>query len=123
LDGIATKKPQTECPMTKTTDDQNEAPRVTFDYPLEVRVMTIDGTWCGDSFLIDISDTEAQIAVTGHAAELSEFFLLLTSFGNPVFRRCKREWVDGARVGVRFNKTNIGIKSFDEVRRGEELVP
>jgi hypothetical protein len=42
---------------------------------------------------------------------------MLTSFGDPVFRRCRREWVDGARVGVSFKKTNIGIKSSEEVQR------
>ncbi len=83
--------------------------------------MTIDGTWSGESFLIDVSDTEAQIAVTGHAAELAEFFLMLTSFGNPVFRLCKREWVDGAMMGVSFKKTGIGMKSLKEVRREAEL--
>jgi hypothetical protein len=105
------------------TNDQSEAPCVKFERPLEVRVMTIDGTWSGESVLIDISDTGAEIEVTGFAAELSEFFLLLTSFGSPVFRRCKREWVHGARVGVSFNKTNIGLKSLEEVRHKAELVP
>jgi hypothetical protein len=81
--------------------------------------MSIDGTWSGEGYLTDISDTEAQIVVTGPAAELSEFFLMLTSFGDPVFRRCRREWVDGARVGVSFKKTNIGIKSSEEVRPKE----
>ena len=84
--------------------------------------MTIDGTWSGESFLIDVSDTDAQIAVSGHAAALTEFFLMLTSFGNPVFRRCKREWLDGAKMGVSFKNTNIGMKSLEEVRREAELV-
>jgi hypothetical protein len=109
--------------MMRTNEFQNDAPRVKFERPLEVRVMTIDGTWCSESFLIDVSDTEAEIEVTGHAAELTEFFLLITSFGSPVFRRCKREWIHGARVGVSFNKTNIGIKSLEEVRHEAELVP
>jgi hypothetical protein len=104
------------------TNDQNEAPRVKFERPLEVRVMTIDGTWSGESLLIDVSDTDAQISVSGHAAALTEFFLILTSFGNPVFRRCKREWVDGAKMGVSFKDTNIGMKSLEEVRREAELV-
>lgn len=84
--------------------------------------MGIDGTWHRESFLIDVSDTGAEIEVTGHALEPTEFFLMLTSFGTPVFRRCKRDWVNGDRVGVSFNKTNIGMKSLEEVRRGAELV-
>ena len=107
--------------MMKTNDE--DAFRVRFERPLAVRVMTIDGTQHRDGFLIDASDTGAQIEITGDAAELSEFFLLLTNFGRPVFRRCKREWVHGARVGVSFNKTNIGMKSLEEVRHEAELVP
>jgi hypothetical protein len=85
--------------------------------------MAIDGTWSLESVLFEVSDTEAEIEVRGNAGGLGEFFLLLTSFGSPVFRRCKREWVHGTRVGVSFNKTNIGIKSLEEVRHEAELVP
>ena len=85
--------------------------------------MAIDGTWHRKSFLIEISDTEAEIEITGHALELTEFFLMLTSFGTPVFRLCKRAWVNGARLGVTFNKFSVGMKSLEEVRREAVLVP
>ena len=98
----------------KTNQIEKNQRRVEFDRPLGVRVMSIDGTWCGDGFLIDISDTEAQIEATGQAAELAEFFLILTSFGNPVFRRCRRRWVRGARIGVGFHKSQIGMKSLEK---------
>lgn len=84
--------------------------------------MAIDGTWHREGFLIDVSDNGAEIEVTSHALGPIEFFLMLTSFGTPVFRRCKRDWVNGARVGVSFNKTNIGMKSLEEARHGAELV-
>ena len=101
--------------MTMRTDElQKNLPRVKFERPLAVRVVSIDGTWCGDSFLIDISDTEAEIEATGQAVELAEFFLMLTSFGSPVFRRCRRSWVHGTRIGVSFNNSKIGIKSPPE---------
>ena len=106
-----------------STTEQGDAPRVKFERPLEIRVMTIDGTWCGEGSLIDVSDNDAEIVVTSHAAELDEFFLLLTTFGDPVFRRCKRKWVHGANMRVRFIKTEIGIKSLEkEVGREEKLV-
>ena len=35
-------------------------------------------------------------------------------FGNPVFRRCTRKWIQGAQIGVTFDTTNIGIKSAKE---------
>jgi hypothetical protein len=104
------------------TNEQNGAPRVKFDRPLEARVMAIDGTWSRESFLMDVSDTEAEIEVKGHSAELTEFFLVLTRFGSPVFRRCKRVWVHGARIGVSFNDAKIGIKSLKEARDQVEQV-
>jgi hypothetical protein len=109
--------------MMMMRTNEEDTLRVKFERPLAVRVMAIDGTWSLESSLIDVSDTGAEIEVTGRAAELSEFFLLLTSFGSPVFRRCKREWVHGARVGVSFKKTNIGMKSLEEVRHEAELAP
>jgi hypothetical protein len=96
--------------MMMRTNEQNDTIRGRFERPLEVRVMTIDGTWCGEALLLEISDRDAQIELTGHAAELAEFFLLLTSFGIPVLR----EWVRGACVGVSFKKTDIGIRSPPE---------
>src|ERR1700682_1624173 len=107
--------------MTMRTNQIEKNPRrVEFERPLGARVMSIDGTWCGDVFLIDISDTEAQIEATGQAAELAELFLVLTSFGSPVFRRCRRRWVRGARIGVGFHKSQIGMKSLEEEVQQEE---
>jgi hypothetical protein len=106
--------------MTMRTNDlEKTPPRVAFERPLAVRVMAIDGTWCDNCFLIDISDTDAQIELTHQPGELAEFFLMLTSFGSPVFRRCRRKWVQGARMGVSFNKTQIGIKLLEEEVRRE----
>jgi hypothetical protein len=84
---------------------------VKFERPLDIKVMTIDGTRCGEGYLVEISDTEAQIELTGHVGELNEFFLMLTGFGNPVFRRCRRKWVQGAQMGVLLQRAGIGIKS------------
>jgi hypothetical protein len=99
----------------RTDESGGDEPRVKFERPLDITVMTIDGTRCGEGRLNEISDSEAQIELTGHMAELGEFFLMLTGFGNPVFRRCRRRWVRGTQVGVSFDRTNIGIKSSEEV--------
>jgi hypothetical protein len=101
---------------------ENDDPRVKFERPLPIRVMTIDGTRSCDGFLTEISDRDAEIELTGYAGELSEFFLMLTGFGNPVFRRCKRKWVHGAQIGVSFSRTDIGIKSSKEVPKQESFV-
>jgi hypothetical protein len=99
----------------RTDASQGDEPRVKFERPLDIKVMAIDGTWSGEGLLFEISDSEAQIELTGHAAELTEFFLMLTGFGSPVFRRCRRKWVHGAQIGVSFRRTDIGIKSAKEL--------
>jgi hypothetical protein len=102
-------------------ESETDEPHVKFDQPLDIKVMTIDGTRCDDGRLFEISDSEAQIELTGHhLAELSEFFLMLTQFGNPVFRRCRRKWVHGAQIGVSFKKTNIGLRTFKPVPQPDD---
>jgi hypothetical protein len=91
--------------------------RVKFEQPLAARVTTIDGTWTGGCLVIEMTDAGARLKVTGHATALTEFFLVLNSFGPPVFRHCKRVWVDGDKMGVSCKKDNIGMTSLEEVRR------
>jgi hypothetical protein len=98
------------------------APRVKFERPLGVRAMAIDGTWCRKCLLVDVSDTGARIQLTSTAAGLTEFFLLLTTFGTPVFRRCTRKWVDGLLMGVIFERGPIEEKPLSKLRREAELV-
>jgi hypothetical protein len=108
--------------MMIATERRKGAKRVRFENPLDVRVMAIDGTWCIDSQLIDVSETGARIRLTSSAAKDIEFFLLLTKFGDPVFRRCKRRWVNGTLMGVSFSKDAIGAKPLAQLRREAELV-
>jgi hypothetical protein len=105
-----------------TLKERRREPRVIFEQPPDVRVMTIGGTWSGEGLLMEMTDAGARLKMTGHASELTEFFLILNRFGPPVFRLCKRMWVVREQTGVSFNKTNIGIKSLEEVRREAELV-
>jgi hypothetical protein len=105
-----------------TLKERRKEPRVIFEQPLDVRVMTIEGTWSGEGLLMEISDAGARLKMTGHASELTEFFIILNRFGPPVFRLCKRIWVVREQTGVSFNKTNIGIRSLEEVRREAESV-
>lgn len=94
------------------------AKRVRFENPLDVRLMAIDGTWCIDCQLIDVSETEARIRLSSSAAKDIRFFLLLTKFGDPVFRMCTRRWVNGTLMGVSFQRDFIGAKPLLR-----ELVP
>ncbi|MEA2863795.1 MAG: hypothetical protein QOC84_1751 [Bradyrhizobium sp.] len=80
--------------------------RVQFEPPLQVAVMSIDGTWSAEAVLLDISAKDARIRSPILRAELPEFFLMLTRFGNPVFRRCTRTWINGPEMGVTFAKAS-----------------
>jgi hypothetical protein len=93
--------------------------RVHFEPPRGVAVMSIDGTWCAEAVLIDISAKDARIRSPILRAELPEFFLMLTTFGNPVFRRCTRAWVNGPEMGLIFAKSKIGTKSPTEAESGD----
>lgn len=97
-----------------TTEPGKWERRVHFEPPLEVKVMSIDGTWCAEAVLIEISANDARIRSPIIRAELPEFFLMLTTFGNPVFRRCTRAWVNGPEMGLTFAKSKIGVKSSKE---------
>ncbi|MDB5501541.1 MAG: hypothetical protein JWR89_1443 [Tardiphaga sp.] len=100
------------------TDRRKGAARVRFENPLDVRVMAIDGTWCRDCQLIEVSETGAQISVIGPPVIDAEMILLLTRFGSPVFRMCMRTSVDGALMEVLFQRDVIGKKLFTQ--RGHE---
>jgi hypothetical protein len=104
------------------TGRRKGAKRVEFENPLEVRVMAIDGKWCIDGHLVDVSETEARIRLTVSAAKDTEFFLLLTKFGHPVLRRCKRRWINGTLMGVSFRRDVIGAKPLPQPGRKAELV-
>jgi hypothetical protein len=87
---------------------------VKFENPLDVRVMAIDGTWCRDCQLTQVSETEAQIRLIGPGLNDNEFFLLLTKLGNPVFRMCRRRWVNG---NWRFVPQGVGRRLLAQLGR------
>jgi PilZ domain len=108
--------------MTRIYDERRKEFRVQFETPLEARVMAIDGTSFQECLLIDLSESGARITLASPAPELTEFFLVLSSFGPPVFRRCRREWVDGPLMGVSFLKGPVAEKALATLRREAELV-
>ena len=81
----------------------------------------MDGSWCVDGQLIEVSETEARIRMTCPVAKDAEFFLLLTTFGEPVFRHCRRRWVNGALMGVSFRRYFLGAKPLVQHRDEAEL--
>jgi hypothetical protein len=93
--------------MTRTFNERRKHPRIQFEKPLDAKIMAIDGTWCRNCQVLDVSEHGARITLEGSAANLIEFFLLLSAFGSPVYRRCKLAWVDGSLVGVAFEKGKL----------------
>jgi hypothetical protein len=85
--------------------------------------MAIDGTWARSCLLIDASDSGAQLAIESPCPSTEEFFLLLTSVGVPVFRRCRRAWVEGDRIGVWFDKNRLPGKLLKRSSRNSESTP
>jgi hypothetical protein len=86
-------------------------------------MMAIDGTWHRDCLLIDVSDSGAQLAAEVSGLATDEFFLLLSSVGVPAFRRCRRAWVEGARMGVWFEKKRLSGKLLKRSSRNWESTP
>jgi hypothetical protein len=47
-----------------TFKEHRKEPRVIFERPLDVRVMTIDGTWSGEGLLMEMTDAGARLNMT-----------------------------------------------------------
>jgi hypothetical protein len=73
--------------------------------------MAIDGTWCRDCRMIDVSDSGAQLECEGSVAGITVFFLVLSKNTHPAFRRCKVVWTNGNRMGVNFDKGALRASS------------
>jgi hypothetical protein len=100
------------------TDRRRGPARFRFELPLDVRILAVDGTWCRDCQLIEVSKSSAQISLNSPPVTDAEMILLLTKFGCPVFRMCKRTSVDGALINLSFHRDAIGKKFY--AKRGHE---
>jgi hypothetical protein len=103
--------------------NRRNSKRVQFEEAINVTMMAIDGTWARECLLIDASDSGAQLSVKSSLPSTDEFFLLLSSVGVPVFRRCKRAWVEGDRIGVWFDKKPLPGKLLQRSSRNWESTP
>jgi hypothetical protein len=104
-------------------DRRKKNVRVRFDPAIKVTLMAIDGTWHRECLMVDVSDTDAQFAITGFSVLIEEFFLMLSSVGTPAFRRCKRSWVKGDRLGVWFDKRQTPSRLLEHSRRNWASTP
>ena len=82
---------------------------VAFDPPLEARYMSIDGTACGDCFVLNMGEDSGLIEHI--PPTFDEFFLIFSSMPRPVFRRCKRAWIRGTRMAVEYQRKGFRLES------------
>lgn len=73
--------------------------------------MAIDGTWQRRGYLLDSSESGANLTFEDslEGLNLKEFFLLLSSTG-LAYRRCELSWVNADQIGVSFIRA--GAKAF-----------
>ena len=83
--------------------EQRQSKRVTFEKPVPVQLMAIDGTWRRECSIEDISEDGAKLTVGAsiEGLQLTEFFMVLSSTG-LAYRRCQLTWVNGDQIGVTF---------------------
>jgi len=77
--------------------------RVQLGRGYSTKIMAIDGTWQRDCRIADVSETGAKLIIQGSIGgiDINEFFLVLSTTGNA-HRRCKRIWLQGDEIGVKF---------------------
>ncbi len=96
--------------------------RVRFDASYPVRIVAIDGTWCRDCYLEDVSENGAKVSINGtvEGLKMTEFFLALSRTGSA-HRRCELIWINDDTMGMRFvsPKAQIGVRRAAVVRDKE----
>ena len=77
--------------------------RVVFARGVAARIMSIDGTWCHDVTMEDVSAKGAKLTLERPLDRTitKEFFLALSTSGK-VFRLCELAWVNGNQLGASF---------------------
>ena len=93
---------------------KSRASRVSFDRGYPARIMAIDGTWCRNCCLENISQSGAKVSIEGsvEGLNLNEFFLALSRTGTA-YRRCRMVWLSGDTMGVRFD---LSRPTYDRIR-------
>lgn len=81
---------------------------VKFENPLDVGVMAIDGTWCRDCHLTQVSETEAQIRLIGPPLNDTEIFSAANGIWQPsisdVYKQMGQRHVDWRFVPQGFGR-------------------
>ena len=86
-----------------SVSERRGAARFVFQESVPARLFGIDGAWCRDCRILDISDAGARIRIewSAHGVQMQEFFLVLSTRGTA-HRRCELAWFRGEEIGVKF---------------------
>ncbi len=86
-----------------SVSERRGAARFVFQESIPARLFGIDGAWCRDCRILDISDLGARIGIdwSAQGLQMQEFFLVLSTRGTA-HRRCELAWFRGEEIGVRF---------------------
>jgi hypothetical protein len=102
---------------------QKDAPSIRFEQPLEARLLSCDGAVICECSVLDLSESAARLKIAAPVAHPAEFFLLLSTFGRPVYRRCLRDWSEGALMGVTILNGRRSLRPVAKVAREEKHIP
>jgi hypothetical protein len=95
--------------------ERRTAKRVKFEPPLQAKCIAVDGTFCMNCRVIETSQVGAQLECESLIP--GEFFLVFVYFPRPVFRRCRRVWINGTRMGVRYLRRSAAPTNTGTPRR------
>jgi hypothetical protein len=103
-------------------NSSKDASCVRFEQPLQARMISCDGAFICECQVLDLSEQGARLNIAAPVAHPAEFFLLLSSFGRPVFRRCLRDWSQGTLMGVTLFNKRVKLRSVAKVVREEKHI-
>ncbi len=86
-----------------SVSERRGAARFVFQESIPARLFGIDGAWCRECRILDISDLGARIRIEWslQGLQMQEFFLVLSTRGTA-HRRCELAWFRGEEIGVKF---------------------
>ena len=74
---------------------------VAFLHPLHARITAVDAAWNKACTVDLISNNMVEITADDLPPSLDEFYLILSSVGQPVYRRCVGASVRGSKLSAR----------------------
>jgi hypothetical protein len=100
---------------------------VAFLHPLHARIVSIDERWNKACTVDQISNKMVEITADGLPPSLEEFYLVLSSVGQPVYRHCMGASVSGnklnAKLSGKFHRPGMERTAPEHTPAKESLRP